>query len=196
MTNDILDSTLLSMYNAYGFSNKVGIQYFTDFLPALQQFRIEKIIKHQMRYPHQYVLDFILSCPTLWEKLDSSMWVTILTQPGIRRDPSKINDQLAYFIDIEFLNRYVGVDAFSFATRSKEISNIEKDYIFSYFAKFSFALPSDRFDAEDLDGVYFVKQEVLKDLRTRLIRDHGFAPFNTREENIEEYIENIRKHMR
>ncbi|NRR29072.1 hypothetical protein HSX11_02635 [Oxalobacteraceae bacterium] len=183
-------------YDGYGVSDEVGISYFMKFIPRLSKFDFGTVLKYQMQsYPHRYVLDFILSSSTLWLNLSAAAWLEILNSPDVRTDTSRTNDQVGQFADVEFLSRYVGVDALGFLIDSMNASMSDKKYALDYFSKFPYGLAPSQLDDEDLDGVYFVSKELLISLQETLCHDFGFSRVECNEENANEYIDDLRNRL-
>lgn len=182
------------MYGGYGTSNQVGTQYFRAFFKRLKGFDYQVVLQHQMlSYPHRYVLDFILSTDELWNKHGADIWLGLLQAETTRVDASKALDQLGDYADIEFLSRYVEVDALTFIISSGNVSPRSKRLTLEYFSKFPYGLVPSPLDAEDLDGMYFVSKEILSSLRQHLISQHGFSPIGCNDNNAHEYIAALRE---
>ena len=193
---DMLAITLQQAYDGYGVSEEVGITYFMKFFPRLSKFNFGTVLKSQMQsYPHRYVLDFILSSSSLWLNLPAAEWLNILNSPDVRVDTSRTNDQVGQFADVEFLSRYVGVDALAFLIDSMNASWSDKEYALNYFSKFSYGLVPSPLDDEDLDGLYFVSKEILISLQETLCHDFGFARVEWNEGNANEYIHDLRNRL-
>ena len=152
---DMLATVSEEMYRAYGLSDEVGISYFMKFFPELSKFDFGTVLKFQMQsYSSRYVLDFILSSPALWLNSSATVWLNILNSSDVRVDTSRSNDQVAQFADVEFLSRYVGVDALGFLMGSMNASMCDKRHALNYFSKFPYGLIPSPLDDDDLDGVY------------------------------------------
>lgn len=193
---DVLAITSQEAYDGYGVSDEVGISYFMKFFPMLSNFDFGTVLKYQMEtYPHRYVLDFILSSSSLWLSLSATTWLDILNRPDIRVDTSRTNDQVGQFADVEFLSRYVGVDALGLLIDSMSASLTDKKYALDYFSKFPYGLAPSPLDDEDLDGVYFVSKGLLISLQETLCHDFGFSRIECNEENANDYIDDLRSRL-
>jgi hypothetical protein len=193
---DMLVNVSQEMYRAYGLSDEVGISYFMKFLPELSKFDFGTVLAYQMQsYPHRYVLDFILSSPSLWLNSSAAAWLNILNSRDVRVDTSRTNDQVGQFADVEFLSRYVGVDALGFLVDSRSASLCDKKYALAYFSKFPYGLVPSSLDDDDLDGIYFVSKEVLASLRETLCRDLGLLRIECNDENVNEYVHDLRDRL-
>jgi hypothetical protein len=188
-----LTSLLESIYDGYGFSDETGISYFRKYSNELMNFEFGLVLQRQMslNWDHQYALDFILGTPFLWGSLPGSFWLKLLISPNIRPETSKIIDQISYFADIEFLSRYVGVDALAFLVESTSVSETDKRNTVEYFKKMPYGLVRSNLDAEDLDGVYFADQSLINKLQETLCSNFGFDIARFNENNIHEYIQNL-----
>ncbi|PXX44842.1 hypothetical protein [Undibacterium pigrum] len=188
-----LSLLLTSMYDGYGTSGAVGISYFRKYSDELEEFNFEIILQHQMslNWHHQYVLDFILSTPFLWGSLPNDFWVGMLVRPNIRPKISGLIDEVSYFVDIEFLSRYLGIDALAYVVESSLVGEADKRNIFDYFEKMPYGLVPSVHDVEDLDGVYFADKSLLQDLQKNLCSNFGFDLVHFDENNIHEYMKNL-----
>ena len=176
------------VFDGYGTANLVGIAYFNQWSDELSVFDYSQVVLYQMaNFPQRYVLDFMLSTPFLWKTLGGSVWVKIL-KSAIRPDTTKSIDQVGNFADIEFLSRYVGVDALDFLYHMQEADEATRHALLVYFKKFAYELVPSSLDDEDLDGIYFVAQEDLKRLRRDLCQDYGFTPVSFTDDNVVSYV--------
>ncbi|MDN3575881.1 hypothetical protein QWZ03_03730 [Chitinimonas viridis] len=94
------------------------------------------------------------------------------------------------FAGIEFLSRYIQVDALRFLLGSVATVT-DKMHTVSYFKKFSYGLVPSELDEEDLDGQYFVKKEQLNSLKELLCREHHFFPVTYTEDSINPYMNQL-----
>ncbi|MFZ6741644.1 hypothetical protein ACO0LC_00280 [Undibacterium sp. JH2W] len=188
-----LSLLLTSMYDGYGTSDAVGISYFRKYSNELEKFDFGIILQHQMNlnWHHQYVLDFILSTPFLWESLQNDFWVGMLVRPNIRPELSGLIDQVSYFVDIEFLSRYLGIDALAYVIESSLVGEADKRNIFDYFKKTPYGLVPSALDVEDLDGIYFADKGLLQNLQKNLCSNFGFDMVRFNENNVHEYMQNL-----
>ncbi|MDK2127016.1 hypothetical protein [Parachitinimonas caeni] len=179
------------LHDEYGELNEVGIAFFGKYMSQMENFDFELFLDFQMRnFAHRYVLDLILSTSFLWQNLSPSTWVRILLRKNARPDTSRTNDQVAMFVDIEFLSRYVQVDALRFFMDSAA-NAADKLHAVSYFKKFSYGLVPSELDEDDLDGQYFVEKAQLSTLRELLCREHHFSPVTYTEGNINSYVNHL-----
>ncbi|WP_413708059.1 hypothetical protein [Ralstonia sp. Ralssp110] len=161
-----------AVFDGYGNSDAVGIAYFDQHAAALANLDYALLLSHQAaHYPHRYVLDFILGTAALWQPLGASFWERYLLSAQ-RPHTSDTLDQVAAFADIEFLSRYVGVDALGYLWQSADHS--KRLALSVYFAKHPYALVPSALDEADLDGIYFVCKTDLELLRDKLTGAMGF----------------------
>jgi hypothetical protein len=176
------------VFDGYGNADVVGIAYFVQWSTELAAFDYSELLLNQMEnYPHRYVLDFILGTPFLWQSSGANLWVKLL-EAASRPDTTRINDQVGAFADIEFLSRYVGVDALAYVWRHIAITAEKRLSISIYFRKYNYSLVPSNLDEDDLDGEYFVAQEVLDSLRNDLCFNFGFERVTFSEESVAEYV--------
>jgi hypothetical protein len=194
---DVMKSVAEQVYDGYGVSGEVGIAYFEKFYADLIEFDFKSILRHMMNcYPHRFVLDFILSSPRLWLGLPATIWIEILNSSDLRLDTSTIDDQVAQYADIEFLSKYVGVDALRYLIEESNISIADKSLALAYFNKDAYGLVPSTLDDEDLDGIYFVRKDELVSLQATLCSSFGFCRVHCTEESVYEYIEVINDKFR
>ena len=172
VTNE-LKNVFNEMYDQYGFTDKIGTLYFKEHEAYLRKISYISLLEYHMdEFPHQYVLDFLMSTSFLWGD-DNTIWAEML----LSYDRSKIKGSISmssHFIDVEFLCRYVGVDAIGYIYNSKKIYSKNRDNILSYFYNNPYPLLQSDLDNEDLDGVYFVEKNVLTGLFNDLMSNYGF----------------------
>lgn len=191
-----LTSLSEKMYDGYGLADEVGISYFKKFARELAQFEFSAIAGYQMaNYPHRYALDFLLATPFLWADLSPAIWTQLLARSGARPDVSRMIDQVGNFADIEFLSRYVKVDAIGFLIVSPDIAKLDKQRMLDYFLKNAYALVPSDLDDEDLDGLYFVDREILARLRVELCIRFGFKHTEYTEDNVREKLRLLQERL-
>jgi hypothetical protein len=168
----------------HGTSEEAGIPYFNQWSAELQNIDYPELLHHLMRnHPHRYVLDFILSTPLLWKKITPDSWINILRSAS-RPDTRRVVGQVGAFADIEFLSRYVGVDALSYLLHDKELAEGDRTALLSYFKKYWYALVPSELDIDDLDGKYFVDKKTLESLADSFCHATNMKRVIFNEENV------------
>lgn len=191
-----LGAVLDEAYENYGLTDDVGISYFSQLKSSLAGQDFKTLLGHlMMQYPSRYVLDFILGSPWLWLSLPAADWVAVLESETTRIDSSRCNSTIGNFADIEFMSRYIGVDALAYIIDSPNISLQSKNNILAHFAKFPYALAPSVLDEDDLDGQYFVSITSLISLKEKLCKECGIIPIDCTDENANSYIDNIRRRL-
>jgi len=171
------------MYDGYGFDNAVGISYFNKFLDELRNYRFSDIFALQAKTYHlRYVFDFLLSTPSLWVQLSDVEWIEIMNSLNPRPDPLKLSLDNGYFADIHFLAKYVRVNSIEVFLRQPSFSDLDKNYVIQYCQRNVYSLSVDEIDLEDLDGDYFVSEQEIRSVQSRLICGAIFRHFNFKED--------------
>lgn len=170
----------------------MGIPYFRGFESRLKMFSFPEIIEClTSKYPNRYVVDFLLSTPFLWAGLPPDVWVNLLPTNIDPLSVKRAIDHISAFADVEFLNRYVGVDALRYLLDSKSTSHEQKRILIAYFRKFPDSLARCDLDLEELDGDYFVDSNEIRLLAETLCRSFGFEKFNIDGTRIDSYLKDF-----
>lgn len=181
--------TLETMYNGYGFDNVVGISYFNKFLNELIAYRFAEIFVFQAkRYPLQYVLDFLLSTPSLWVQLSDVEWLEIMNSMNPRPYPLQLSLDNGYFADIHFLAKYIRVNSIELFLRQDDFSDLDKKHVIQYCQRDIYSFFADEIDLEDLDGNYFMIEQELRNVQYRLTYNGVFNDFNFNEDELINYL--------
>jgi hypothetical protein len=159
-----------------------GIDFFAPYQERLTRFPLRSVVEAASEYPPRFLLDMLLSVPELWrnERVD---WRSIVCRN--REDFSQTNDRLGGYADIEFLSRYVRVDAIQILMAMNAPWRAQS---LSYFKRFAYDFVPNELDLEDLDGEYFVLWSDLDMLRTSLMAE-AFAPIPFGEDDIHQYLD-------
>lgn len=176
-TDTEMEKLLALMYDAYGFTDKSGMSYFSDYKSQLCDFESTSLIAALMRdYPHRYVLDVLLACPFLWFELRTQGWKEVMHRASPRPDPSDCNEELSGFCDIEFLQRILRVDGLRVFLEDGSVSRADKEFAKDYFRRFPRLLLIDSEELFDLDGSYFVSAREIDDVRSAILCEGDFRP--------------------
>ncbi len=182
---DILEA----MYNGYGFDSMVGISYFNKFLNELRGYNFAEIFVFQAkRYPLRYVFDFLLSTPSLWVQLSDVEWIEIMNSMNPRPYPLKLSLDNGYFADIHFLAKYIRVNSIEVFLRQASFRDVDKNYVIKYCQRDVYSLLFDEIDREDLDGDYFVSEQEIINVQSRLTSGGIFSDFNFNEDELIDYL--------
>jgi len=177
--------TLETMYNGYGFDNVVGISYFNKFLDELRSYRFSEIFALQAKtYPLRYVFDFLLSTPSLWVQLSDVEWIELMNSMNPRPYPLKLSLDNGYLADIHFLAKYIRVNSIEVFLREPSFSDLDKNYVIQYCQRDVYSLLVDEIDLEDLDGNYFVSEQEIRSVQSRLTYDAIFSESNFNEDEL------------
>lgn len=177
MSNKKMEELLRSMYDAYGFTDKSGMSYFSGYRAQLSEFDSISLVVVQMRsYPHRYVFDFLLACPFIWTGLRSQGWKELMRRASPRPDPKDCREELSEFCDIEFLQRILRVDGLRTFLEDTSVSRKDKEYAEEYFRRFPRLMLVDPEELVDLDGSYFVSVDEVDSVRSAMLHEHEFMP--------------------
>lgn len=180
------------IYSGYGFSENVGLRYFSFFLEQLLRFDNKDVLVHQIKeYPTQYVFDFLLSTPSLWTDLSGVDWVDIMRNVNPGCDPEKRENWDRYFTDIHFLCKYIGVDALERFLKEKSFDLIDKKRVLRYSVGKAILFSIDEIDAEDLDGEYFVDVWTINQVREKLISSGEFQELKMDNHDFVDYVRSL-----
>lgn len=172
-----MEKLLRSIYDAYGFTEKSGMSFFSDYRSQLSEFDPTTLIVAQMRgYPHRYVLDFLLACPFLWTDLRSQGWKELMRRASPRPDPRGSHEELSEFCDIEFLQRFLRVDGLRVFLEDSAVAYEDKKNAEEYFRRFSRLLVVDPEELVDMDGCYFVDASEVNVIRDAVLHEGEFKP--------------------
>lgn len=116
-----------------------------------------------------------MGAPYVWAKFSSRDWVDLMHHLSPRPDPSRSIEPMTEYCDIVFLNRYVGVDAFTFFVSDKEASILDRGRVESYFKIYQDLLKINEIDREDMDGSYMIGYEELMRVRDEILKEGIFA---------------------
>jgi hypothetical protein len=181
--------TLKTMYDGYGFDNVVGISYFNKFLDELRSYRFSEIFAIQAKtYPLRYVFDFLLSTPSLWVQLSDVEWIEIMNSMNPRPYPLKLSLDNGYFADIHFLAKYIRVNSIEVFLRQPSFSDLDKNYVIQYCQRDVNSFLVDEIDLEDLDGDYFVSEQEIRSVQSRLTYGGIFSNFNFNEDELINFL--------
>lgn len=194
---DMLVATLKRMYESYGLTDKNGMAYFSDYISSLEKYDFGEVLKIQMsNYPPQYVLDFLLASPDLWSGFSSDEWLKILKSTLPRPDSLKWVDDLGFYADIQFLCKYLGLNAIDSFVEQRDISEEDKINTLMYFRKSSAFLIADEIDLEDLDGEYFVDICAVNNIKNRILAEGKISEFKfSSQEEIINHIDEIKEKL-
>lgn len=177
------------MYDGYGVSDASGISYFQRFYGELERIPFSQVFEFQLkRYPSQFVTEFVLCSHELWKTEPVATWTGVLTRPEGRPDPSGAIDDIGAYADIEFLVRFVRVDAVAFLLQSPHVQTSEKRKVRAYFLQFFPRLVPSDLDLEDMDGSYFASIEEIGQLKARLCAGNVFNPLPADENEARDFL--------
>ena len=163
------------IYSGYGVSGSVGIEYFNVYRNELSKYdSIDLITQLEEHYPKQFILDLLLSVPSIWSEFSVLEWVEVMKKGNPRSDPTKVDDGDGDYADIYFLSRYLGVDAVQLFLDQNEFSENDKLNVLHYGKINAQLLLIDDMDVEDMDGEYFVEYEDVQGISNKLISESGF----------------------
>ena len=171
-------------------SELVGIPYFSQFTNDFQKYEFPVILAYQSKvFKLNYVLNFVLSTPSMWMDLSELDWIKIVSSLNPRPDPYKQLIGEADFVDIHFLCKFIRINAIELFLRKQEFSTEDKKRVLKYSKKVVDTLFMDDLDVEDLDGILWVKKHEIDNLRDRLISTGKFQALTCNPSELKEYIE-------
>ncbi|QKH36169.1 hypothetical protein FOC84_14910 [Achromobacter pestifer] len=173
---DALREILGFIYDGFGSSEDYGVAYFSRYKSELKKYEPKEVISLQIKtYSHDYVLEFLMGAPYVWEEFSSRDWIDLMRHLSPRPDPSRNIEPMAAYCDIVFLNRYLGIDAFSFFMNDNKVPALDKCHVESYFLIYKDLLEINELDAEDMDGIYLIGYETLTRARDEVLKEGIFA---------------------
>lgn len=173
--NKLLLELSQDMYEMYGFTNKVGLEFFSDYSSRLSPIDPVSVISFQMKsYPYRYVMDFILASPFLWKNFSSNEWLDLMRKLSPRPDPFHCNEEMSEYCDLVFLNRYLQINGLDVFLHDEEISEKDKENVISYFRKFPDLKMRSKDDTADLDGAYFIHADDMSTIRNNIVAEGIF----------------------
>ncbi|MHC5597098.1 MAG: hypothetical protein ACYTXC_14340 [Nostoc sp.] len=177
---------LYKIYKNEGYS--YGIDYFSQFLHEMEKYDFAKILASQTKFPLEYLLDFILSTPSLWINFSDRDWIRIMSVLNPRPKPFSIEIFDAGYIDIHFLCKYMRINAIELFLQQDKFSNEDKKRVLQYSNKVADSLFMDELDLENLDGNYYLHEDELEKVRLTLVSIGTIKPLNYTEDELSEYI--------
>lgn len=191
MEQENLVKTSEMIYSSYGFSDSVGLAYFSKFTDRLEKLDFKDFLAHQVKtYPLRYVFDLLLSTPSLWTKIPASDWIKIMEKINPRPSSLKAASADISFSDIHFLCKYVGVNAVEIFLKEETFHNSDKKHVLQYCLRKACFFSVDEIDLEDLDGIYFMSQEEVEEAKNQLIVNGDFESFQMSESEFIQFIKN------
>ena len=178
---------LKEVYDSEG--DYFGIDHFSRFLNELKKYDFGEMLACQAKYPLRYVLNFILSTPSLWIKMSDIDWFKVISLLNPRPKPFSIEIFDAGYVDIHFLCKYMRLNAIELFLKQEQFSNEDKKRLLHYSRKIVGFLFIDEVDLENLDDNYFVHKDEIEKVRLNLISTGKIKPLNYTEDELREYIE-------
>lgn len=102
-----------------------GIAYFEQFLPELQSYDFVEIFVELTAENHFLIGEveaFLLSTPLLWQELQYSDWLKVLSSLNPRPKPYTREIYDCGYFDIQFLCKYLQVDGIEFFLQQTSFS--------------------------------------------------------------------------
>jgi len=163
------------IYNGYGRSDKVGIPYFLEFHHELpRQNAIEFLAFNFREYPYVYSSELMLGTPFVWADFTSQEWVALLRAGSPRPNSLRLIEEISSFCDLEFLVKYLRLNALNVYAADPLISDLDKMNAIGYFKRFSYLLEPEVDDL--LDGVSLIGIKEIERIRSRLVDEGVFSP--------------------
>ena len=175
------------IYNNHGISH--GIDHFNQFLSELEKYDFAQMLAYQVKYPLRYLLEFILSTPSLWIKMLDNDWIRVMSVLNPRPKPFSREIDDAGYVDIHFLCKYLRVNTIELFLQQTRFSNEDKKKLLQYSNKISLFLFMDELDLDDLDGDYLMHKDELDKVRLKLISNGIIKPLNYTCGELREYIQ-------
>ncbi len=140
-------------------------------------------------FENTFCMKLLLSMPELWANFDMKNWEYLIRHIK-RKEPRTFEISEGYFSDIQFLCRYLKIDAFKLL-RNIEIGHREYSYILTHFKAHPFLLSNLQEDKEIFAtcGLNDIER-ILGEVSVRLLEDNiSFHRFELKDvEEIREYI--------
>jgi hypothetical protein len=164
------------------------LEDYSPFLKDLKKYTFSEILACQRDYPLRYVLNFILSIPSLWMNLSDVEWINIMSTLNPRPLPFSREIDNTGYVDIHFLCRYMKINAIDTFLNQEDININDKKNLLAYAKKISEFLFLSELDIEDLDGSYLVSIDKINEVRNKIIAAGKFKPFEFTLEELQDYI--------
>lgn len=116
-------------------------------------------------------------------------WVVIMSALNPRPKPFKIDIEDAGYIDINFLCKYMRVNAIELFLQQGKFSNKDKEKLLLYSNKVAVDLFMDELDSEFLDGEDWVHLEQIEVARLNLVFSGRINQFQYTEDELRGYIQ-------
>ena len=121
------------IYEGYGRSGKVGIPYFMEFRHELsRQNAVEFLLFSFREYPYVYSSELILATPFVWADFTSREWVALLRAGSPRPNSRRLIEESSSFCDLEFLAKYLRLNALDVYAADPVISDLDKLNVSGY----------------------------------------------------------------
>ena len=165
------------IYDGYGQSGKVGIPYFSDYKSDLFSLDPVAFFAFNFReYPYVYASELILATPFVWAEFTSHEWIALLRAGSPRPNSSRLIEESSSFCDLEFLAKYLRLNALEVYAADAMVSDLDKRNVSSYFERFSYLLEPE-VDGW-LDGVSLIGVTDIERTRTKLVSEGTFLPLD------------------
>ena len=191
MKQDI-KSFLNQIYDHESDSGEYGIDYFSKFVPKLETYDFAEILAYLVGETNtslEYILELILSTPSLWANFSVADWVRVMSRLNPRPEPLSRDIKSEGYVDIHFLCKYMRVNAIELFLQQDKFSNEDKKKILQYSRKIVTSLFMDEIDAEDLDGDYYLHKDELENVRLNLVSDGKVKLLICTENELKRYVE-------
>ena len=180
------------IYDRENDSGEYGIKYFSQFLSELKKYDFTEIIDYLVIGEYNilgYILEFILSTPSLWKNYTVEDWVEVMFRLNPRPKPIGKDIEIEGYVDIHFLCKYMRINAIELFLQQDKFSNEDKKKILQYSKKILDSLFINDIDLEDLDGDYYIHKDELERLRFNLVSTGKVKPLDCTENELKKYIE-------
>ena len=185
-------SFLDQIYDHESDSGEYGIEYFSRFLSELEKYDFTEIIDYLVVGKYNilgYILEFILSTPSLWKNYSVQDWIEVMSRLNPRPKPINKDMESEGYVDIHFLCKYMRINAIELFLQQRQFSNEDKRKVLQYSRKILDSLFMNDIDIEDLDGNYYIHQDELEKIRSNLISTGEVKPLDCTVDQLKEYIE-------
>ena len=186
-----MKSFLNQIYDHESDSGEYGINYFARFIPKLEKYDFAEILAYLVNDTNtslEYILELILSTPSLWTNFSVTDWVRVMSLLNPRPEPLSRDIKSEGYVDIHFLCKYIRINAVELFLQQKRFSKEDKKKILQYSKKIVTFLFMDEIDAEDLDGDYYLHKNELENVRLNLIFNGKVKPLDCTKNELQKYI--------
>ncbi len=166
--------------------------FLRQYLPQILEIgHVNLIVNSCKNFTKSESLSLLLCVPELWEKMNLSDWTAVI-QLMSPRPKYSIFDPVGWYTDIEFLIKWLNLDALELLFSLDTVTIEDKKQICNFCRANANSLQLSQEDFEDLDGQVLCSADSLKKYREKLLSsDRNLLPKYSDGLSFQGYIEDI-----